>query len=164
MGEQIADKQRVIEREISFLDAFDRTVGAKLGTGEEWTRVRTGWMDLIADFPSMNEKQSFDSHTELIRSTLSLAVHIGDISGLTTDRHIDTVYLVDAALHELPQALEYAGQIRGIGTGALVRKRLTIHERAQLSHIDGTERVITGRGQGEPRKGLSGQAGPSQPC
>lgn len=59
-------------------------------------------------------------HHVLIDDAIDLLQDIGDTYNLTLDPDVDSYYLMSAVVFSLPLMMESAGQLRGIGTQALV--------------------------------------------
>ena len=67
------------------------------------------------------------TYRQFINDLCKLIVYIGDISNLTTDSELECVYLVQAAVHDLPQAQEriisIGNYFRLIEAGAFTQRR-----------------------------------------
>jgi signal transduction histidine kinase len=135
--EQIIEKQRRIAEDIIAIDAIDSRFGIALETTDEWDRLKSKWQDIKRQIFELKAQKSFDMHTNLVNDILALMVRVADISHLTLDDNIDGFYLMDTAVNKLPLAIEYAGQIRGFGAGAIVPQRLSEQEQAQLIVLSG---------------------------
>jgi methyl-accepting chemotaxis protein len=81
----------------------------------------------------MQQQLSFQRHTELIDSVLSINVLAADNSHLTLDPKIETYYLMDAVVNRLPLLVENLGQVRGKATGVAANGEATTEEAFAIS-------------------------------
>jgi methyl-accepting chemotaxis protein len=58
----------------------------------------------------------FAAHTEAVQASIDLIAQISDGSNLTLDPDVDTYYLMDGAVFRVPQLVEEAGLMRGLGS------------------------------------------------
>lgn len=93
----------------------------------EWEAVRTKSLN------SNNAPDAFAQHSRLLTSITDLIVQVGDKSNLILDPDLDTYYLMDAVIVQLPNATEALGQVNAIMSGALHSKELAAAEQGQLS-------------------------------
>lgn len=121
-----------LEAHITQIDAIDSRLGRLFQTTEKWEFMKNKWRDIQNQQFSLEPRESFEMHTSLINDILALIAHVADISHLTLDTSIDSFYLTDVAMSTLPQAIEYAGQIRGLGSGAIVGNALSPEERTRI--------------------------------
>ncbi len=135
--DQIPNIQSEIESDIREVDAVDRQLGVKLKTTEKWVALKQKWQTLKGNALRMSPQESFDEHTALIADILSLIFHVGDTSNLILDPVLDSYYLMDAVVTKIPSISENMGQIRGLGTGAIAQKKITIDEKAKIAILLG---------------------------
>jgi twitching motility protein PilJ len=107
----------------ALLEASDKVNALK----REWEAVRSKSAN------STNPQEVFEQHNRLMTSINDLIVHVGDKSNLILDPDLDTYYLMDAVIVQLPNAVDALGQVRGLLTGAITSKAITSPEQAQLS-------------------------------
>jgi PAS domain S-box-containing protein len=138
--DKITVKQAQIKNNILEIDRINEKLGSVLKTTEKWNKLKKRWRVLQKTFWDIEAKESFDTHTMLITGLLELMAHVADNSNLTLDPDIDSSYLIDTMVNKLPLASEYAGQIRGMGAGAIVPKTLTVQEKAHLIVLSGLSR------------------------
>jgi signal transduction histidine kinase len=138
--EKLIIKQANIAEDIRSVDAFEMKTGTTLGPADIWQTVKEKWQVIEIQAFRMQAKVSFDMHTALIHDILGLMAHMADISNLTIDPDIETSYLIDILVNKLPLAIEYTGQLRGLGVGALVQEKFTPQEKAHLIVLSGLSR------------------------
>ena len=116
--------------------------------GGDWHTIQSGWAALQTNGLRLSVSENFKAHTELIKTVEVFRRHIADVSGLSLDPAIDAHYLLDTAIHELPEALEQIAQIRGLGTAILARKASspsqTLQMHALLTELNAVnQRLVT---------------------
>ncbi len=134
---EIIIKQTDLEADITQIDTVDSRFSSLLQTSEKWEVLKEKWRSLQKQHFSLKAGKSIEIHTSLISDILELISHVADVSHLTLDNYIDSFYLIDVAMNKLPLAIEYAGQIRGFGAGAIVTNTLSAEEHARLIALTG---------------------------
>jgi methyl-accepting chemotaxis protein len=80
-------------------------------------------------------KDSFIRHSVLIKQLIKINGMLLDHSGLILDPEIDSYYLVDAGLVQLPRMVEALAQMRGKGAGMLSAKNATPEEKVSIEAL-----------------------------
>jgi methyl-accepting chemotaxis protein len=110
---QFAGLEAGLSRDIAALDAFDRQVGAQLQTTDDFVRLRSEWeaRGRAAD--------AVQVRNEIQKRLRALEQLVGDTSDLTLDPVLDSYYLVDATVENLPDAVDLLNRliddVRGAG-------------------------------------------------
>ncbi len=99
------------------------------------------WDELKSRALDMPAARSFEAHSALIASVLSLISEIADAAQITFDPHRDSYYLGDALVKRLPQLVESLGQARGLGSGLAARNGMNEEERIRLAVLN--DRIST---------------------
>ncbi|CAM3739734.1 methyl-accepting chemotaxis protein [Marinicrinis lubricantis] len=120
-----------IEAEITRLMELQAGQGARLELEDSWNAIVSEWNTLEERAASMTAPESFAQHTELIDNLIHHIVEAADRSSLTLDPEIETYYLMDAMVNQIPMLIEQTGQVRGQINGALARRSLSTDERIQ---------------------------------
>ncbi|MBS1810007.1 MAG: HAMP domain-containing protein [Acidobacteria bacterium] len=107
----------------SLLESSDKANALK----REWEAVRTKSLN------SNNPQESFEQHNRLLTTINDLIIHVGDKSNLILDPDLDTYYLMDAVIVQLPNATDAMEQVRALMSGAITSKAITNQEQAQLN-------------------------------
>lgn len=154
-GKDLEKLEARMEHDTSAISSISGMVGA----GARWEALDRKWLALKASYRKMAAGESFSAHTALISETLSLMTFVADVTNLTVDPDIDSFYLMDTVINKLPLAAEYLGRIRGLGAGALVPKRLSARERAQLIILSGLVSSTMGEVEDNMSKALKANAG-----
>jgi signal transduction histidine kinase/CheY-like chemotaxis protein len=131
---QYEAKQLEIQEDIARVDAADRRFDSILESTAHWNAVKEHWRELRAAVATSTPQAMADSHKALVKEILLLIKHVGDTSNLILDPDLDSYYLMDAFVNNLPEAAEYLGQLRALG--ALTPHRaLTIQEKEGFAHL-----------------------------
>jgi methyl-accepting chemotaxis protein len=129
---KILAKRKEITADIAAIDAVDEELGKKFHTTSFWNDIKSDWQTLKNKSFTADPKQVFSEHSALIAKLYSLMEHIGNESGLVLDAHLQSHYLMEAILHELPVITENLGQGRGLGSGIAASQQITQQQQARL--------------------------------
>ena len=127
---RLADLRPEADKALSDL----HTIGAKnatLGLSDDIKALGEQWRGLQA--AKMTAPDSFNAHTQLISGVLELFKHIADSSNLILDPELETYYLMDASIINVPELAEHLGIIRARASGAATRKEVSPVERIELT-------------------------------
>ena len=116
-----ADKLRRIEdrlqHDIQDINAVDLQLRAKLKTSSKWDEIKHNWSALQGHAESASPVDPKNRHTKLIAELLALMSHVGDESNLILDPDLDSYYLMDLTVNQLPLLTEQIGQLRDLHSG-----------------------------------------------
>lgn len=130
--EKIVDVEEKLSKQINIIDQIDNKVGKKFNTTEEWSQLKNKWQAIPENLNSMNGQESFKVHTELTGQTIELIKDTADSTKLTVVPQLDSSYLMDSIVRQLPLLTETMGQARGKGTAVATKKAITDEEKLQL--------------------------------
>jgi methyl-accepting chemotaxis protein len=125
---QIAEAMESVER-------ADARLGRKLGTTTSWEAIRASWNGLKSNYEKLKAEDSYQRHTQLISLLLQHIRLVGDKTGLTTDPELDTFYLVDSILQQIPATVEHLGQLASHGSAVAARHSMSAAEEAQIRYL-----------------------------
>lgn len=142
---QLSEASRNVEQQFSVAEEQDRqeipqagrTYGALLQTSGKLRALRQKWNLLRDKTTETTPQENFSEHTQLIAEVNDLIIHVGDTSNLILDPEIDTYYLMDAVVIQIPRLAEETNRLRGLGAGLAVAKQGTPQEFAQLTTFFG---------------------------
>jgi twitching motility protein PilJ len=118
----------------------------------EWEAVRAKAAN------STSAPEVFEQHNRLMNSIHDLMVHIADKSHLTLAPDLDTYYLMDAVIIQLPTAADALGQVRGLVLGAINSKTIAAPEQAQLTFQSARALTALGKVETGMRKAFEANA------
>ncbi len=133
---KILQRRNDIEDAFRFAFEIDEQIGTQLKTTDDLNKIYNDWKSLKSLAFSLTSAQSFTRHTELINEILELIIHVGDTSNLVLDPELDSYYLMDLIIHQIPQLVEYMGQARGIGAGIIaINSEIPEYQKEKLVHL-----------------------------
>lgn len=129
-------KQAAIVDDMAAISAMEDLYGAEFKSAEKWQEIQTTWNTLQGQVEGLSAAESTRQHTALIAKILEFRIYIADASNMTLDTELDTYYLMAALGQHYPQSAEYIGQLRAIGSGALVDGTISGQERASIEMLN----------------------------
>ena len=133
-----------IDSDLAALQKSDEQFGKLYGTSETLSVAANLWRGIRARGGALSAKESFDLHTKMAASLRDQMRIAGDYA-IIIDPKLETHYLGNTILLQLPGAAEALGQLRGFAGGLLVRGKITEEERAQLIALASNVNRYTGR-------------------
>ncbi|MBL8203955.1 MAG: methyl-accepting chemotaxis protein [Blastocatellia bacterium] len=140
MKDQIPATQQAINTAFQALSDIDTrsvedtTYGAMFESSDKVNALKREWEAVRGKSANSTSSQEvFDQHNRLMTSINDLIIHVGDRSNLILDPDLDTYYLMDAVIVQLPNATDALGQVRGLMTGAISGKAISPQEQSQLN-------------------------------
>ena len=128
------------------LDAELRQAGASSGIQTHWADLRQRWTTLEQGVASRQLKtaESTKLHTQLIAGELLLSEEVLDEYGMSLDPDVDTYFLIQASLVNMPWVAENLGVMRAMGSGFLAQGNLPPEGRATLQSLQKRAREVQG--------------------
>jgi methyl-accepting chemotaxis protein len=118
--------QKAITADMAAVADVDKQLGASLKTADQF-RALKGDVDALT-----RPQVSDDAYTRVVADIQALVAQVGDGSSLILDPALDSYYLMDIAVVELPSVVDLSGQIRSLVGGIAARQTITADERADL--------------------------------
>ncbi len=142
---QLNESAQAVERQLLTAEALDRketglsgfSYGALLQSSSKLHALRQKWEELKRQTQKGAAKEVFDAHTQILADLKSLIVFAGDQSNLILDPDLDTYYLMDAVVIQIPRLTEEVGRLQGIGAGIAAAKKATAAELGQAPIVFG---------------------------
>lgn len=138
--DQIGMTEQAISAAFQALSAIDTkevegtTYGLLLESSDKTNALKREWEAVRAkSLSSTNPQEAFEQHNRLMTSINDLIIHVGDKSNLILDPDLDTYYLMDAVIVQLPNTADAIEQARALMAGAITSKAITPAEQYQLS-------------------------------
>ncbi len=140
MRDQVGAAEQGVNAAFQSLNEIDgkavegTTYGAMFETTNRIATLKKSWDGVKGkSLNAANPEEAFNSHNLLMAELKDLIVLVGDKSQLTLDPDLDTYYLMDSVIVQLPQTIDSTGQIRGLMTGGIASKALTATEQNLLN-------------------------------
>lgn len=137
----LKEQESLIRSDIEVLDTMNMRLGKSWQTSERWNAETERWRVIMDTLTESKAADIFDEHTLLAEDIMDMMTHIADVSNMLLDSDLVIHYLTETMVKSLPQATEYAGQIRGRGAGAIVSGKLDTDEKARLIVLSGLFRT-----------------------
>lgn len=142
-SDALAQAKAQVDRDFEALRQVDRLLGARLEFTEQAVAerkkgdfrpvtVEKKWKDLSAQVLRISPADANARHVELITDLNTMIGYVGDKSNLILDPDLDTYYLMDVTLVDLPIHQTRLAEILVFGTDVLGRTAVTPQERRQL--------------------------------
>lgn len=132
----IANQEEKIETAIQKLNTVEKQISPQLKISPQWltlkTSINNNWQQLKEQKLNLSPTQNWQEYTQIINNILALINEIGDISNLILDPYLDSYYLMDTVINQLPITIENTAQAKDIGVAIAFKKKITESERAKL--------------------------------
>jgi methyl-accepting chemotaxis protein len=92
-----------VNQAISEVDAVDQKYGADLKTSGAWASLKAEWTNLKV-ISSQSEPANDAAYNKFLNDLLAFSTTVGNNSNLILDPQIDSYYVMDSVLTQLPQA------------------------------------------------------------
>ena len=130
-AELSAARKRVADA-VAALDSADRRLGSRLGTDAMWKRLRSSIQATVASRPT-DTATSLGAYDRLTAAARELIVQAGNASNLTLDPDLDSDYVMDALVNNVPLALDTSGQVTSREIAMVDSRRNTEAQRVALA-------------------------------
>ncbi|MBI3681815.1 MAG: HAMP domain-containing protein [Acidobacteria bacterium] len=115
----------------------------QLGAGERLAQLKRNWQDVKLGALKMSVRESIDAHNRLVNDLVELIRQVGDRSNLVMDPDLDSYYLMDSAVSQLPVITDRISRLGYLAGNALARKSAEDRLQAQVLS-DNVESLIQG--------------------
>jgi len=137
------DQKKQIDAAIQAVDVVDQEVGQKFATHQQWKDIRDS-LNYVNQYVNALTKDSRPAiYTYLLEDIKRLIARVGDGSNLILDPKLDSYYLVDTIIHDLPLALGSTLQVSTLGAETVDRQNATLEERIQIANLAGVLRSLS---------------------
>jgi methyl-accepting chemotaxis protein len=128
------------------LDSEFKQAGASSKVQAHWADLRRRWITLEQGVASRQLKtpESTKLHTQLIAGELLLSEEVLDEYGLSLDTDVDTYFLIQASLVNMPWVAENLGVMRAMGSSFLSQRTIPVEGRATLQALQKRAREVQG--------------------
>ncbi len=118
LGQQIAATEKTIDQVIETVDGMDERYGEMFKSNRSWRQIKRQWSELQRN-RQLTITESFARHAQLIQQILKFMVLVGDQSNLILDPDLDSYYLMDLQVLQLPRLMEATGLLRDFSVGMI---------------------------------------------
>jgi methyl-accepting chemotaxis protein len=131
--EKMLTRETKIEEDIKEIDRVNQILGIPLKASDKWNELKSKWMDLKGKVFHIQAKESLDMHTALIADILDFNNYVGDTSNLILDPDIDSYYLMDAVVIQIPHLTEKIEQATFLSADIASKKSVTDGDKIRLT-------------------------------
>ncbi|MEG4113795.1 MULTISPECIES: response regulator [unclassified Microcoleus] len=135
----IARATEKIETAIQNLNAVEKQLSPQFKASPQWLALKTSingnLQQLKKQKLNLSPTQSWQAHTTVVNDILDLIAHIGDVSNLILDPSLDSYYLMDTVVTQLPLTIENTAQAKDIGAKIATqqaKQKIADSDRAKL--------------------------------
>jgi|GEM_PF-1894868 signal transduction histidine kinase len=133
-------KEADVEARIAALDALSMRFEDMLHVTDEWAIVKSDWVALQGHVDEMSLQTVENTHAALSNRILRLITVIANTSNLILDSELDSYYLMDTVITQLPLVTDYMSQMRMIALQAALKGEVDSRTRTQLTLYSGLMR------------------------
>ncbi|MEG4442658.1 ATP-binding protein [Microcoleus sp. AT9_B5] len=135
----IATATEKIEMAIQNLNAVEKQLSPQFKTSPQWLTLKTSingnWQRLKKQKFNLSPTQSWQTYTTIVNEILDLIAYIGDVSNLILDPSLDSYYLMNTVVTQLPLTIENTAQAKDIGAKIAAqhaKQKIADSDRAKL--------------------------------
>jgi methyl-accepting chemotaxis protein len=118
--------QKAMATDLAAVTSVEGQLGASLKSADQFLQLKK---DVAA---LSSPKASDDAYTAAVADIQALIAQVGDGSSLILDPNLDSYYVMDIVVVELPNAQDLSSQIRALAAGIADRQAITSDESADL--------------------------------
>jgi twitching motility protein PilJ len=136
-AEQAVEQQLATAAEIDQRPVPGKSIsyGALLQTTGQLQALSQKWEVLKNKTRQSSLAESFNEHTQLIGEVFNLIKYTADQSALVLDPDLDSYYLMDATIVQIPRLQEEVERLRSLGVGIGAAKRATSGELVEMANL-----------------------------
>jgi len=131
--ENISKRARINQYVIERFANVNNILPLALKQSQQWSTINDRWKYLEHTNVTMGLNDSFRSHTKLLQRLFTFQRHLADYYQLPLVDDIDSYYLTNSLLYQLPITIELLGQIRALGTSYLIHK--SVVEQKKINNL-----------------------------
>ena len=134
---QVLAQHEQLKADLAALSAVEARLGPRLGTSVQYETLLNQWNRLDAQLLLRSVADNSAAHGRFITTIRDLMNRVGDQSNLILDPSLDTYYLMDTVLLDLPESLDLLAQTAGVAGPIAARRALLEGERNRLTVLYG---------------------------
>ncbi|MEO8287888.1 MAG: PAS domain-containing protein [Chloroflexota bacterium] len=131
-NDALAENKAKIDKDFQDLAAADAQYGKALGTTEKMTKLKLDW-DAMSALPQTIDRQIL--YRPFIASVRDLIAYTGDQSSLILDPQLDTYYMMDSVVVDLPDIQNSIAELGVLADTVVGSRNILDEERAELTVI-----------------------------
>ncbi|MFK5915333.1 MAG: methyl-accepting chemotaxis protein [Woeseiaceae bacterium] len=132
MARELPGLRDVVVKNVIIADAINTQLGQSLNINDKWRMIKSEW-DALEDGKTKVSTENISKYNTLINDLSALITDVINNSKLMLDPDLDSYYLIDAMVLKLPKLGNQMGIVRGVGTGLLAAKKMSIDQKIDLT-------------------------------
>lgn len=136
-SQAVADAQARVASALAATETAHAEHGLTLKADADWNKIKTEWQKLKAGLGAMKTQAGLDAHAQFTDSLTAFINTIGNNSNLILDPDIDSYYVMDTTIIQMPQVLVTIAKARELAAGVAQRGTITPDEVTQLTVLRG---------------------------
>lgn len=136
-NDSITATQKQVEAAIDATDTAHALHGTTLKADADWGKVKMGWQAIKTSVAAAKTQTAIDAHNAYTDTVVAFINTIGNNSNLILDPDVDSYYVMDSAVIQLPQVLTTVAKARELAVGVVKRGTITPDEVTQLTVLRG---------------------------
>lgn len=124
----ILSQNTTVDVSIQQIDKIDQELGKTLNTTNRWKGIKVHWQQFKHGLTTRSPETNRVLHDAFMNDLLTLVVHVGDQSNLILDPDLDSYYLMDAVITQLPNMLRGSAQMRTIGNTIATEQQIATEQ------------------------------------
>lgn len=116
---RLVSKRMQVDEALASLEKTEQGLGEGLKTDEKLRQIKANWEGLKDQLSIMDARGSFTRHSQLIAQVMDLIADIANQSNLVLDPGLDSYYLIDLMVFDVPEIKEHIATMRGLGSGMI---------------------------------------------
>jgi len=136
-NDSIMATQQEVEAAITATNDTHAQYGSILKADADWSKVKTDWQALKARVVGIKTQPAIDAHNAYTETVVAFVNTIGNNSNLILDPDIDSYYLMDTTIIQMPQVLTTVAKARELAVGVVKRGTITPDEVTHLTVLRG---------------------------
>ena len=126
------DVKSSIEDGLKKVDEINAAHGESLAVDADWQELRAQFDRLDVDINNKTTDQSLKIHEAVFDPMIALVSKVGDTSGLVLDPSLDSYYLMDTVVHDLPVVAKDMALLKAQVVMMMSAKRLNLDARIRI--------------------------------
>jgi methyl-accepting chemotaxis protein len=127
-----ANHSTYIDQTFEQLERADQQTGEALKSTEKLRALKSQWQALKGKEASLTPEERDELLRRMVVDVLGLISWVGDTSNLILDPDLDSYYMMDTVVVQLPNNQDLLAQLLQAGTGILARGQISAEEKTQL--------------------------------
>lgn len=132
---KILAKRADILRAFEAVDKVNEKYGNEFFSQKQWSAIKSHWQQLEQKAFEGEAGVVFADHTKIVAEMSELFKQVSQQSGLGLDATLETAFMIDILVNQMPALIESLAQSRGVGSGIAAKKSVSLEQRIKLGAV-----------------------------